>query len=163
MRGDWVVTNTHAESGSRSIERDARSQQLRHLSRGHEHTDDKIHLLMGDLNVRPGEDQCLLSEGWRDAWVGSLAIDDWTWRDLAGANHARYDRLYLRNSTDARARCTRIERLPRVWGLMTDHVALHAVVRRVPFASSIPALCAAPDGPVAEALTAEEDAVDSVS
>ena len=25
-RGDWVVTNIHAESGSRSVERDARSQ-----------------------------------------------------------------------------------------------------------------------------------------
>ncbi len=152
-RGDWVVTNIHAESGPRSVERDVRSQQLRHLSRGHEHSADKMHLLVGDFNARPGEDQCLLSEGWRDVWVASPEIDDWTWR--AGANRARYDRVYLHNSNAARARCTVIERLPNVWGLMTDHVALHAVVRCVPRASSVPGFCAAPDGPVAEALTVE--------
>ena len=123
------------------------------MSRGHEHSDDKMHILMGDFNMRPGEDQCLLSEGWRDAWVASPDLDDWTWR--AGVNRARYDRAYLHNSTDARARCTVIERLPDVWGQMTDHVALHAVVRSVPRASVVPGASAAPYGPVNKGLTSE--------
>ena len=57
---DWVVTNTHAESGSRSTERDARAEQLQYLSRRHENEDeaDKIHLLAGDFNARPFEDEC---------------------------------------------------------------------------------------------------------
>ena len=118
-----------------------------------------MHLLMGDFNVRPGEDQCLLSEGWRDVWVASPEIDEWTWR--AGANHARYDRGYLHDSTTACARCTVIERLPNVWGSMTDHVALHAVVRRMPRVSALPGLCAAPDGPVAQAVTTEAGVVAS--
>ena len=37
------------------------------------------------------------------------------------------------------------ERLSNVWGQFTDHVALHAIVRRVPLLSFVPPVCAAPD------------------
>ena len=160
--GDWVITNTHAESGKSSTERDARTQQLRHLSRGHEYDTDKIHILLGDLNARPGEDQCLLAEGWRDVWTASPASDDWTWR--VGVNQARYDRVYVHNSIDARVRCTVIERLPGVWGRMTDHVALHTVVRRTELHAVVPpfpGLCAEPHERTAKTVTTEADGVAS--
>ena len=143
-----MVTNTHAESGSG--EHVARALQLSELSRGHEYSADKMHILIGDFNVRQGEDECLFSQGWRDVEEN---IDDWTWSD--GSHHARYDRVYLHNSTTTRARCTVIQRLPNVWGLMTDHVPLHAVVRGVPFTRGVPSLCAALDGPVAAASATE--------
>ena len=45
--------------------------------------------LAGDFNLRQGEDQVLLNEGWRD--VGRS--DDWTW--ARGEFQARYDRVYI--------------------------------------------------------------------
>ena len=129
---DWAVTNVHVESGPGSVDRHERSQQLHHLSRLHEHDADKLHLLCGDFNARPGEDQCLLSEGWRGTRAAAPSGEDWTWR--AGSNRARYDRVFIHNSNSARGRCLRIERLDTVWGTMTDHVALHAVVCIVPYA-----------------------------
>ena len=158
-RGDWVVTNIHAESGRGSEERYARSQQLRLLSQGHEHATDKIHILIGDFNVKTGEDQCLISEGWRDVWEDSPETDNWTWR--AGANHARYDRVYLHSSTTKHAQCTVVERLPNVWGRLTDHVALHVVVRSRPSTSAGTGFRAAPDDLGTEALTTEASAAAS--
>ena len=93
-RGELAVVNVHAESGSRSVDCDARAEQLRYMSRSHERDDTKVHLLVGDLNIRPGEEQCLLSEGWRDAWstyARSSNSDDWTWR--AGRHSFRFDRV----------------------------------------------------------------------
>ena len=133
-RGEWAVINVHAESGPRSVDRDARAEQLRYMSRSHERDAARVHLLVGDLNARLGEDQCLLSEGWRDAWCAfddNLYVsDDWTWQ--APGHRARYDRVYMHNSTLAAAHCIQIERLTNVWGASTDHVALRAVVRMVP-------------------------------
>jgi len=140
-RGEWAVINVHAESGPHSDDRDARAEQLRYMSRSHERDAARVHVLVGDLNVRPGEDQCLLSEGWRDAWCvvgrGDRQMnmvfhdpDDWTWRE--SESRARFDRVYMHNSTLAAIKCVQIERLTTVWGEWTDHVALRAVVRKVP-------------------------------
>ena len=128
----FVVTNVHAESLSSIADRDERSRQLLHMSRLHENDADRPHFICGDFNARPGEDQCLWSEGWRDAWP-SPRIEDWTWQKHGCK--ARYDRVFMHSSSTATARCLHIDRLTGVWGSMTDHVALHAVVRMVPFAT----------------------------
>ena len=52
-------------------------------------------LLAGDFNLRQGEDQVLLDEGWRDSacqFVDVERSDDWTW--ARGEFRARYDRVY---------------------------------------------------------------------
>ena len=138
-RGEWALINVHAESGPHSVDRDARAEQLRYMSRSHERDAARVHLVVGDLNVRPGEDQCLLSEGWRDAWCvfddNMFDPDDWTWQ--ASGHRARFDRLYMHNSTTATAQCIQIERLTSVWGALTDHVALRVVVRKVPRRASL--------------------------
>ena len=51
LRG-WTILNTHAESGSRVVERDARESQLVHMSRSHELEDQgQVCVLLGDLNA----------------------------------------------------------------------------------------------------------------
>ena len=141
-RGEWAVINVHAESGPNTVDRDARAEQLLYMSRSHERDATRVHVLVGDLNIRQGEDECLISEGWLDAWClfdtnlyGGL--DDWTWgrlddRTIGKLNRARFDRVYIHNSTLATAQCIQIQRLTTVWGTLTDHVALRAVVRKVP-------------------------------
>jgi len=135
-RGQWVVANVHAESGPDAVARDARSDQLRYMSRSQEREAQQIHILCGDMNARPGEDQCLLTEGWRDAWSAAGSADDWTWR--GHGQTARYDRAYIHNSTESSARCVKTERLIGVCGDFSDHVPLHVVVKarsRVPLAN----------------------------
>ena len=126
-RGQWSVVNVHAESGSGAVDRDARSDQLRYMSRSQEREAQQLHILCGDMNARPGEDQCLLTEGWRDAWSAAGSAVDWTWR--GHGQTARYDRAYIHNSTEASARCVKIERLCDVCGTLSDHVPLHVVVK----------------------------------
>ena len=51
--------------------------------------------MAGDFNLRQGEDQVLLDEGWRDSacqFVDAERSDDWTW--ARGDFRARYDRVY---------------------------------------------------------------------
>ena len=68
-------------------------------------------------------------EGWRDAWSSPPGVDDWTW--CRGSSTARYDRVFLHDAGDGEsAECAQIRRLTGVWPALSDHVALHAVVRR---------------------------------
>ena len=83
----------------------------------------------GDLNLRVGEERDLQREGWRDAWSSLPGVDDWTW--CRGSSTARYDRVFLHDAGDGdSAECAQIRRLTGVWPALSDHVALHAVVRR---------------------------------
>ena len=82
-------TTVHAESGGDAADRDCRALQLQCLARAHESADGGACFLAGDFNLRQGEDQVLLDEGWRD--VGRS--DDWTW--ARGELRARYDRVYI--------------------------------------------------------------------
>ena len=79
----------HAESGGDVADRDCRALQLQYLARAHESADGCACFLAGDFNLRQGEEQVLLHEGWRD--VGRS--DDWTW--ARGEFRARYDRVYI--------------------------------------------------------------------
>ena len=86
----------HAESGPESVTRDRRALQLQYLARAHERVGGGACLLAGDFNLRPGEDQVLLDEGWRDsAWQLSDAERgvEWTWARCDF--RARYDRVYI--------------------------------------------------------------------
>ena len=85
----------HAESGGDAAERDCRALQLQYLARAHESADGGACFLAGDFNLRQGEDQVLLDEGWRDSacqFVDVERSDDWTW--ARGEFRARYDRVY---------------------------------------------------------------------
>ena len=85
----------HAESGSDAAGRDCRASQLQYLARVHESADGGACFLAGDFNLRQGEDQVLLDEGWRDSacqFVDVERSDDWTW--ARGEFRARYDRVY---------------------------------------------------------------------
>ena len=126
----WTILNTHAESGSRPVERDARESQLLHMSRSHElEGQGQLCVLAGDLNLRGGEDMGLQREGWRDAWSSPPGVDDWTW--CRGSSTKRYDRVFLHDAGDGDSvECVQIRRLTGVWPALSDHVALHAVVRR---------------------------------
>ena len=71
----------------------------------------------------------LQREGWRDAWFSPPGVDDWTW--CRASSTARYDRVFLHDAGDGEsAECAEIRRLTGVWPALSDHVALHAVVRR---------------------------------
>ena len=79
-RSGWTIFNTHAESGSRQAERDARESQLLQMSRSHELEEHgQLCVLAGDFNLRGGEERDLEREGWRDAWSSPPEVDDWTW------------------------------------------------------------------------------------
>ena len=59
---------------------------------------DELHIqvLAGDLNMREGEEQCLLQQGWKDAWTSRTrrnAAEDWTWKK--GESSMRFDRCYV--------------------------------------------------------------------
>jgi len=128
-RGAWAISNTHAESGGRSAERNVRAAQLQHLSRSHEASGGLACILAGDLNVREGEDHCLLVEGWRDCFneaprVAGDSSRAWTWK--RGAHSARYDRVYIHGGS---VKCERLHVIHGLWNALSDHVALHAVLR----------------------------------
>jgi len=126
-RGQWLVANVHAESGRDAVARNARSEQLRFMSRSQEREAQQIQILCGDMNARPGEDHCLLTEGWRDVWSAADSADDWTWQ--GHGQTARYDSVYIHNSIEASAWCVKTERLTGVCGDLSDHVPLHVVVK----------------------------------
>ena len=100
------------------------------MSRSHECEEQgQLCVLAGDLNLRVGEERDLQREGWRDAWSSPPGVDDWTW--CRGSSTARYDRVFLHDAGDGEsAECAEIRRLTEVWPAFTDHVALHAVIRR---------------------------------
>ena len=133
-RRGWVLTNVHAESGRGQMERDERAAQLLYMSRAHEReVGETTCVLAGDFNARDGEDQCLLQEGWCDASTSSGVADvgareGWTWRK--GANMARYDRVYTRGVDGGGSDCVSYANFRSVWGKLTDHVALHIILRQ---------------------------------
>ena len=100
------------------------------MSRSHECEEQgQLCVLAGDFNLRVGEERDLQREGWRDAWSSPPGVDDWTW--CRGSSTARYDRVFLHDAGDGEsAECAEIRRLTGVWPALSDHVALHAVVRR---------------------------------
>ncbi len=51
--------NVHAESGGSQDSRDYRASQLQYLARAHESAARDACVLVGDLNLRPGEDKVL--------------------------------------------------------------------------------------------------------
>ena len=113
-RSGWAIFNTHAESGARQAERDARESQLLHMSRSHELEEHgQLCVLAGDFNLRGGEERDLEREGWRDAWSSPPEVDDWTW--CRGSSTARYDRVFLHDAGDGEsAECAEIRRLTGV-------------------------------------------------
>ena len=86
----------HAESGGDADSRDYRASQLQYLARAYESVGGGACVLAGDFNLRQGEDQVLVNEGWRDSachFDGVEPSDGWTWE---GWNfRARYDRVYI--------------------------------------------------------------------
>ena len=95
-RGPWAFINVHAESGPSQRNRDCRNWQLDFLSTRHDCDELHIQVLAGDLNMREGEEQCLLQQGWKDAWTSRTrrnAAEDWTWKK--GESSMRFDRCYV--------------------------------------------------------------------
>ena len=93
QRMDFITV--HAESGGSAVQRDRRASQLQYLARAHESANGCACFLAGDFNLRQGEDQVLLNEGWRDCAcqiVDVVGSDDWTW--AGGESRFRFDRVY---------------------------------------------------------------------
>ena len=66
------------------------------MARAHESAKGCACILAGDFNLRQGEDQVLLGEGWLDSACQHVDVgrsDDWTW--ARGEFRARYDRVYI--------------------------------------------------------------------
>ena len=87
----------HAESGGDTTARDYRAVQLQYLARAHESAGGNACVMAGDFNLRQGEEQVLLAEGWRDSVCQFADVernDVWTW--ARGEFSARYDRVYIR-------------------------------------------------------------------
>ncbi len=132
-RGRWTLVNAHAESGSRAAQRDHRAAQLQYMSRMQEADAEQNYVLTGDLNLRPGEDLCLLTSGWREAKAarvcpGSELTKEWTWK--RGSFQGRYDRVYLWSPGTETARCASMGVLASgVWGQL--HHGPRRVGRRV--------------------------------
>ena len=95
----------HAESGGNAAQRDRRASQLQYLSRAHESANGGACFLAGDFNLRQGEDQVLLNEGWRDSACeidDVVERDDWTWE--GNKSRARYDRVFTHSGVAKLAR-----------------------------------------------------------
>ena len=95
----------HAESGGNAAQRERRASQLQYLARAHESANGGACFLAGDFNLRQGEDQVLLNEGWRDGACESDDVverDDWTWE--GNKSRARYDRVFTRSGVAKLAR-----------------------------------------------------------
>ena len=93
QRMDFITV--HAESGGSAVQRDRRASQLQYLARAHESANGCACFLAGDFNLRQGEDQVLLNEGWRDSACeidDVVERDDWTY--AGGEFRARFDRVY---------------------------------------------------------------------
>ena len=163
-RDVWTILNTHAESGSHVLERDARESQMIHLSRSHEHEDgDQLCVIAGDLNLRSGEESALRREGWRDAWQSPQGATGWTWR--RGVNSARYDRVLFHDACDGvSVECKYFARLTAVWPTFTDHVALHVILsatgqRACALAASATGIAARPSMSVGQASRKQRHSV----
>ena len=96
IRQGMHIITVHAESGGDAAARDCRALQLKYLARAYESAGGGACFLAGDFNLRQGEDQILLNEGWRDSACQHVDVerrDDWTW--ALGEFRARYDRVYI--------------------------------------------------------------------
>ena len=129
----WAISNVHAESGSQRRVKAERLSQLEYMSSLHEEDDYRVNVLIGDFNVREGEDSCLRQEGWRDAWTlaKKRPLESWTWKHQNGQHIGRYDRVYIHNSRCASVQCMEYGVIRQTWGKLTDHVALRVVLQRV--------------------------------
>ena len=131
-RQGMTFINVHAESGGDEASRDCRASQLQYLARAQECAGGGVCFLAGDFNLRSGEDQILLDEGWRDS--GRQGVDaengnDWTWtRD---GFRARYDRVYT-YAGDYETGCLRCAALPgyREAGL-SDHTPVSVEINGI--------------------------------
>ena len=66
----WAVVNVHLESGGRSMDTEARLAQIEQLALWHDRSECQSRnavVIAGDFNLRLGEDQDMIVEGWRDA------------------------------------------------------------------------------------------------
>ena len=128
-RGQWAIENVHLDAGGRAGDVEKRLQQFGDLCRTYERYANQTCVLAGDFNVREGEDQCLLTEDWRDAKnvVKPLRCrkpqQDWTWKLW---NHtARYDRVYIHSHAAVQTECVfyHVHDVVRE-GKLTDHAAV---------------------------------------
>ena len=107
--------------------RDERNTQIQHLSRKHELSPAEAYVIAGDWNMREGEEHCMQTEGWRDAWLDApthCAVPQEEWWAWAGYGcRARYDRVFVHDSDATRARCASVEILREAVAGMTDHAA----------------------------------------
>ena len=128
--GPWAIVNVHLESGSVAVLRDERNTQIQHLSRKHELSHAEAYVIVGDWNMREGEEHCMQTEGWRDAWLDApthCAVPQEEWWTWAGYGcRARYDRVFVHDSDDTRVRCASVEILREAVAGLTDHAALCA-------------------------------------
>ena len=129
-QGPWAFINVHVESGPDARNRDFRNWQLELLSSRHECDKQHVQVLAGDLNIREGEEQCLIQQHWWDAWNSGHRSSsvDWTWKkDSRGM---RFDRCYVHSSDRASAECVLVKRLSEIWDKsLTDHVAIHVALK----------------------------------
>lgn len=127
-----TTCNVHAESGSQRRARAERESQLEYMSGIHEHDEvDRPCVLVGDVNVREGEDACLHQAGWRDAWAlakGELP-QAWTWKHHNEQHTARYDCVYIHSSSNVSVECLEYGVMKQIWGTLTDHCALRVVLQ----------------------------------
>ena len=89
-----------------------------------------MHVLAGDFNIRDGEEHCLQSAGWTDAWCeagNDIVGEEWTWKK--GNSSARWDRIYTHSTSDLKVSCSHYARLAEVRHGCTDHVAVHVVLQ----------------------------------
>ena len=88
--------------------------------------------MVGDFNLRQGEDQVLLDEGWRDSalqFAGVERSEDWTW--ARGEFQARYDRVYTHAGEYAALDCLRCATLPGyIEAGLSDHKPVCVEMRR---------------------------------
>ena len=127
----WTICNVHAESGSQRRAKAERKSQLEYMSGLHEQEDGSVSVLVGDFNLRDGEDACLRQAGWRDAWTlaKKKRLDPWTWKHQNGQHTGRYDRVYIHNGRDARLECLDYDVIKQTCGSLTDHVAVCVVLQ----------------------------------
>jgi endonuclease/exonuclease/phosphatase family metal-dependent hydrolase len=124
--------NMHAESGGGKVDRDCRASQLQYLARAHECADGGACFLAGDFNLRQGEDQVLLDEGWRDSARQLVDVEDgdgWTW--ARGGLRTRYDRVYTHVGGREKLDCLRCATLPGyIEAGLSDHKPVCVKMKR---------------------------------
>ena len=129
-RGHWTIVNVHAESGTRRRKQiRARQCQLKYMSElPHSLGVSQTYALVGDFNLRDGEDACLHSAGWTHAAAtkrtrGTEAPKEWTWKK--GQWQGAFDHMYTWCGQESTAACKTTGILCKdLWNTYTDHVAL---------------------------------------